>query len=57
MTTIIRIGLHLVFILMAVVALAFIVSLVSVFAVALLAALSAYFFVVRKYSLINQTHK
>lgn len=57
MTTIIRIALHLVFIFIAVAVLVFIVSLVSVFALGLLAALSAYFFVARKYSLINESHK
>jgi hypothetical protein len=57
MTAIIRTCLHVIFILVAIVASVFIVSLVSVFAVGFLIALSAYFFLVRKYSLLIETNE
>jgi len=57
MTAIIRIGLHLIFIPVAIAALVFTVSLVSVFAMGLLIALPTYFFLVRKYSQLIGTDK
>jgi hypothetical protein len=53
MTTIIRICLDLIFVLIAIAVTVFIVSLLSVFTVSLLIAVSVYFFLARKYALIN----